>query len=472
MYSHSIDFKEQQSIEEQLEWMKAAILAIHDGVLVIDKDEIVRLINPEYTRITGVTPEEILGRRLRDVRPNAMLVETLRDRKERVGIYRKEGNTEYVVDMAPIIIRDEVIGAVSVCKGLTEVHRLTRELQKNRKRLTQLKNKIGSIYQPKYHFEKIIGAEKGLKEIVHIGRKAAKTDLPVLIMGESGTGKELFAQSIHHDSSRANEPFVPVNCAAIPSELLESELFGYEEGTFTNAKKGGKMGLFEIANKGTIFLDEIGELNYNLQAKLLRVLQEQTIRRLGGVKERYIDVRVIAATNKNLRQLIEKNLFREDLFYRLNVFNMYIPPLRERKEDIPDIVHFVLANKNEYRKDEEKYKVNRKTWKYLLHHHWTGNVRELKNVIEYAICMTDSNEILPTHLPPDILHSLSHRTSSSSIMTSTRTLKEMTEEVERQYIQEKLSSYGDSLEERKKVALSLGISLATLYNKMKKYNLE
>lgn len=195
---------------------------------------------------------------------------------------------------------------------------------------------MDSLYQAKYTFDQIIGKNGGLNEVVHIAKRAAESNLPILIMGESGTGKELLAQAIHNASNRSERHFIPVNCAAIPSTLLESELFGYEECSFTSAKKGGKTGLFELANGGTLFLDEIGDLPYDLQAKLLRVLQERTIRRVGGTHERNIDVRVIAATNKDLQQLVTKNCFQEDLFYRLNVITLQIPPLRERKEDIKD----------------------------------------------------------------------------------------------------------------------------------------
>ncbi|WP_378933232.1 sigma-54 interaction domain-containing protein [Metabacillus herbersteinensis] len=468
-----MDFMEGQTTDQQLDWLVATLQAIHDGVLVIDKNEVVRMINPEYTKITGVAPENIVGKRLRDVRPKALLVETLKDRKERVGIYRKEGVTEYVVDMAPIILNGETVGAVSICKGLTEVHKLSQELEKNQKKLNQLKNKIGSLYQAKYTFDQIIGSDKGLKEVIHIGRRAADSDLSVLIIGESGTGKELFAQSIHNESPRANKPFIPVNCAAIPSSIIESELFGYDEGSFTTAKKGGKVGLFEIANSGTIFLDEIGELSYELQAKLLRVLQEQTIRRVGETREKHIDVRVIAATNRNLQQMIEKRLFREDLFYRLNVLNIQIPALHKRKEDIPDIIHYILgiSNRNLSKADGASYYTISEEALYLLQNHeWTGNVRELKNTIEYAVCMTDGREILPKHLPNAIVNKKGNSNQLNNHRN--RALREITAEVERKCILESLDNYGYEVEGKKKVAKELGVSLATLYNKMKKLKIE
>ncbi|GAE27747.1 transcriptional regulator [Halalkalibacter wakoensis JCM 9140] len=456
------------SLEDQLEWFKAAIHSIHDGVLVIDSGEIVRLINPEYTRITGVKPEDIIGKPLRTVRPKAQLVETLKDGKERIGVYRQEGNVEYVVDMAPILLNEEIIGAVSICKGLTEVHKLSKELEKNKQKLSQLKEQMGSLYQAKYTFDQIIGTEGGLKEVAYLGKKAAESHLPVLIIGESGTGKELFAQAIHNASSRAGQPFIPVNCATIPAALIESELFGYAEGTFTNAKKGGKLGLFEIAHTGTIFLDEIGELSYELQAKLLRVLQENTIRKVGEARERQIDVRVITATNRDLQQLIEKNLFREDLFYRLNVLQLDILPLRERKQDIPKIVDFILNKHDSHLDRGSFYRLHDSTMSILQAYDWVGNVRELKNTIEYAICMTDGKEILPEHLPSTFHH---ENLTVSHNKTNSYSLKEAVDETERRVITDALTNYGPGLENKKRAAKALGVSLATLYNKMKKYDI-
>ncbi|CAG9623037.1 sigma-54 interaction domain-containing protein [Sutcliffiella rhizosphaerae] len=455
------------SLEDQVEWYKAAIHSIYDGVLVIDSNEIVRLINLEYTRITGVKPEEIIGKPLRDVRPKAQLPSTLKDGKERIGVYRKEGNVEYVVDMAPIKLQNQIIGAVSICKSLTEVHTLSKELEKNKERLSRLEQQMGSIYQAKYTFDQIIGTNGGLKEVAYLGRKAAESHLPVLIVGESGTGKELFAQAIHNASSRREHPFVPVNCATIPASLMESELFGYAEGTFTSAKKGGKLGLFEVANHGTIFLDEIGELPYDLQAKLLRVLSENTIRRVGEARERPIDVRIIAATNRDLHQLMEKRLFREDLFYRLNVLNLKIPPLKERKQDIEEIVYFILNKHTNHLQQESGYVLHESTIAILEAYEWVGNVRELKNTIDYAICMANGKEIYPEHLPSNFSKSTPVE-QQGAVSTS---LREAVEATEKMVIMKNLARHGSALDAKKETARTLGISLATLYNKMKKYQI-
>lgn len=457
------------TLEEQIEWLMAIVHSINDGILVIDNHEIVRLINPEYTRITGVTPEKIIGKPLREVRPSAQLPDTLKDGKSRVGVYRKEGEKEYVVDMAPIVVNDKIIGAVSICKGLTEVHKLSQELKLNKEKLNQLKRTMDSLYQAKYTFDHIIGKNGGLKEVVHIAKRAAESDLPILIMGESGTGKELFAQAIHNASNRAKRPFIPVNCAAIPSTLLESELFGYEEGAFTNAKKGGKIGLFELANGGTIFLDEIGDLSYDLQAKLLRVLQERTIRRVGDTREREIDVRIIAATNKDLQQLVTKNCFREDLFYRLNVITLQLPPLRDRKEDIPALIDSMLRSSS-MNGFHTTYSISKEALNVLQFYDWPGNVRELKNAIDYAVCMAEGTEIHIHNLPPFIART-EFICEALNQRQSNQTLKRAIDEAERKIILETLYRFGSHVEGKKKSAEVLGISLATLYNKLKKFNL-
>lgn len=459
--SNSLELFHDLTLEENLDWLQSILLSIHDGILVIDKEETVRIINPEYTKITGVIAQEIIGKPLKQIRPKAQLIDVLKDGKERVGIYRKEGNTEYVVDMAPIIKDNAIIGAVSVCKGLTEVHKLAKQLKQDRDRL---QNTIGSMYQAKYLFEQMIGADGGLKEVIQVGRRAATANLPILLLGESGTGKELFAQSIHNESNRAADPFIPVNCATIPSSLIESELFGYEEGSFTNAKKGGKVGLFEMANGGTLFLDEIGELSQELQAKFLRVLEEGTIRKIGGTTEKSVDVRVIAATNRDLRHLIQKGMFREDLFYRLNVLNINIPPLRDRKEDIPKIIKYVLQ---QHQKNDQPYTITDDTVRILQSCQWPGNVRELINTMKYAVCMTESQEITVSDLPQNIIEN-----NPSHDFTNNPTLKEVTERAEYEYLNKMLSEYGNSLSSKEKIAKDLSISVATLYNKLKKYQLD
>ncbi|MHC5530774.1 sigma-54 interaction domain-containing protein [Priestia megaterium] len=452
---------------KKFNWWHAVINSINDGILVIDKKGIVRFINPEYTKITGVK-SDIIGKPLIEYRPGAQLTNTLKDQQCRVGVYRKEKNREYMVDMAPIIIEGKVAGAVSVCKSLNEVDKLSKELRRQTEKLKNLENRMDSIYEAKYTFEQIIGGDGGLRHVVHIAEKVAESQFPILVTGESGTGKELFSQAIHNKSERKHGPFIPVNCAAIPSSLLESELFGYGDGAFTNAKKGGKAGLFEIADNGTIFLDEIGDMSYDLQAKLLRVLQEKKIRRVGEATERAVDVRIIAATHRNLKQLVNKKQFREDLFYRLNVIQLEIPPLRKRREDIRELVYSFIK----YSTTNTSYKIDEYTLGLLQSYHWPGNVRELKNVIDYATCMAEDTDIVFRHLPEFMIKNEKNFSDIvSKTEKSSRTLQEAIQDKECAFIQEILRKYPNNIEGKKKAAEVLDISLATLYNKMKKYHI-
>ncbi|GLB60249.1 sigma-54 interaction domain-containing protein [Cytobacillus sp. NCCP-133] len=449
---------------QKVGWLKGIIEAVHDGILVIDREGIVQLINDEYTNITGVKKEQIIGKPLLEVRPGAMLPSVLKDGKPRAGVFRKENKMEYVVDMAPVFENQEIIGAVSVCKSIPEVFLLTKELKKSRKRVSQLEKTFGRIHQAKYTFSNIIGNNERLKKIIAQARKAAASELNILLTGESGTGKELFAQAIHNESVRSSSPFVPVNCAAIPNSLLESELFGYEEGSFTNSKRDGKVGLFELANQGTLFLDEIGDMPLDLQAKLLRVLQEGTFRKIGGLEEQNVDVRVIAATNKDLLSMVQKERFREDLFYRINTVHLSIPPLRERKDDLPDLISFLL---NEQKSNPDA-RINREAMNILQQYDWPGNIRELKNTIHYAISMCEGNEVRNEHLPDTIKKRFIPAGKKAKPF---QPLEELIRETEKKAIMKVLEQTGASVKGKKEAAKLLGISLASLYNKITKLHI-
>ena len=291
--------------------------------------------------------------------------------------------------------------------------------------------------------------------------KVSKNDTSVIITGESGTGKEIIARHIHNLSTYSKGPFIIVNCGAIPESLIESELFGYTKGAFTGADPKGKIGFFEKANNGTIFLDEIGELPLQIQVKLLRVLQDKTITPIGSRTEKQINVRIIAATNKKLEEEIEKKNFREDLFYRLNVFPINIPPLRERKKDIKILIDF-FVKKYYISFQKEQKDISENVYKLLMNYSWPGNIRELRNTIEYCMNMIEENEtrIELKHLPPKFL-------KNKEDLDDKKTLKEF----EKENIINLIKIYGDNLEAKKIIAKSLGIGIATLYRKLKKYNL-
>lgn len=314
------------------------------------------------------------------------------------------------------------------------------------------------ISKPSYTFDTIIGESKVMRDILDIGRKIASTDTTVLLHGESGTGKELLASAIHNASKRAHGPFIQINCAAIPENLLESEFFGYERGAFSNAHRR-KLGMFEIADTGTIFLDEIGDMDLKLQGKLLHVLQNGEFQRIGGTSRVRVNVRVISATNRNLEELIEKRLFRLDLYYRLNVVNIKLPPLRERKEDIQLLTHYLLERKA--KKIGKPFpKVTEEVLRMFEEYSWPGNVRELENVLERAIVLlTDGKKITEKDIcliPP--IRSI----ESTTLCTFAQ--------MEKQLLQKALEKYGRTVKGKQEAAAALGISLSTLYEKLKGIN--
>ncbi|MCM8711705.1 sigma 54-interacting transcriptional regulator [Clostridium sp. SYSU_GA19001] len=441
---------------------KSIFESLYDGVLIADKDCKVVYINNAYTRITKVRPEDIIGRSLDTVRKGSKLPEVIKSGRKLLGIRRKVDGIEYVVNIVPIIKNDKIIGGVSILNEINDIYKLVEELRKSNNTIMNLKKRVKQMENAKYTIEDIISSDAKSENTKELALKIAHKDINVLITGESGTGKELYAQSIHNASSRRNESFVPLNCAALDNNLFESELFGYEEGSFTGSKKGGKTGLIQEADGGTIFLDEISELDYKLQAKLLRFLQERCIRPVGGVMEIPVDVRVIAATNKNLETLVAEGKFRQDLYYRLSVATLNLYPLKERRGDIlPLINNFLLHAQYKF---NNKVEMSEEALELLLNYDWPGNVRELKNTVEFAAMMAAGGIIRSEDLPKKI-----QKEGLRKDIIPIRTLEEVVKQAEINEIKKALMKYGNSVEGKKKVAQALGISLASLYNKINKY---
>jgi transcriptional regulator with PAS, ATPase and Fis domain len=439
-------------------WVKIILDSLYDGVLIINKDAVVQYVNPSYTRITTVKYEQIVGRKLRDVRPGARLPKVLETGEKILRAIRLEDGIEYIVNMSPIFENGEITGGISLVKGINDVKKLSEDINKYQKQIKSLRNRMKAIQRAKYSLENIVAYDSKSKELLKTVKKIAKNDTTVLINGESGTGKELYAHAIHNESNRIDGPFVAVNCAAIQSNLLESELFGYEEGAFTGSIKGGKIGLFEAANGGTIFLDEISEMDYKLQSKLLRTLQENSVRRIGSIKEIPIDVRVVAATNRKLEDLVEKGKFREDLYYRISIFPINILPLRERKADIiPLVKYFIEFYENKLRR---RIDLSEEARDALFNYNWPGNIRELKNCIEFSANMLDDNYSIR-------FKDLPRKIQSCNQSKCIRSLEEVMKEKEYDYIKNSLEIYGETVEGKKKAAKALDISLASLYNKLK-----
>lgn len=454
------------NLKEVRSLLEAIIHATEDAISVVDARGIGILINPAYTRLTGLTEEDVIGKPA-DVdisEGESMHMKVLRTRKPVRGVPLKVGpkKKDVIVNVAPIIVDGELKGSVGVIHDVSEIKRLNAELEQAKKIIRTL--------EAKYTFEDIIGESDALRIAVEQAKKAALTTVTVLLRGESGTGKELFAHAIHNASERKYNQFVRVNCAALTESLLESELFGYEEGAFTGARRGGKRGLFEEASGGTIFLDEIGELSPNMQAKLLRVLQEKEVVRVGGTKPIPVDVRVIAATNVNLERAIQKGTFREDLYYRLNVFPIFIPPLRYRKEDIPLLcAHLIRKFNQEYGRMVKR--VDPAALEVLSAYSWPGNVRELENILGRAIINMRFNEtvIRVEHLPPLDQQAGSapaggHRRFTGPI----EPLEAVLRRAEAEHIARALAATGGNKTE---AARLLGISVRTLYYKLDKLGL-
>ncbi|MFR3818926.1 MAG: sigma-54 interaction domain-containing protein [Fusobacterium varium] len=433
--------------------------SLYDGILIIDKEGIVRYINPAYTRITKVEEKNIIGKYLSEIRPGSRLTDVVKNEKMELGAHRKMGEVEYLVNMVPIYEEGKVIGGISLLNELVDIYKLTEKLNLSKIIIQNLKEHVKTLGNGKYSFDDIIAVDEKSVEVKDFAKRIALADSNVLITGESGTGKELYASAIHNLSPRKDFPFIPVNCASFEKNLIESELFGYEEGAFTGAKKNGKTGLFQLAQGGTLFLDEIGELEYGLQGKLLRVLQEKSVRKIGGSKEIPIDVRLICATNKNLEKMIQDNTFRRDLYYRIAIMPLSILPLREKKNDIKSIAEkFLLDLSIKYKKE---VKLNENALKVLKEYDWPGNIRELKNIIEFTFNMVEGNEIKAEHLPIAIKKNLKENDNISP-------LSEVVKEAEKSYLKKVIEIYGDSVEGKKKAAKALEISLATLYNKLEK----
>lgn len=360
-------FKLSNSRESQLDILLQTIEA---GVIGINPEGSIFLYNDDAKRILGLKEEEVINKNGIELFTQIPFNRALND-LESIEEKLIEMNGDYVVvSVNPLIHSGKLYGAVAIIRKYSDTEKKQHILRK------QL---IGKGHKAKYKFDDIIGKSSAIIKCKDIAKRMAKSNSSIMITGETGTGKELFAQAIHNGSPRKNYQFVAVNCGALPESLLESELFGYEEGAFTGARKGGKPGLFELAHNGTLFLDEIAEIPMNLQVKLLRVLQEREVARIGGDRIINVDIRIIAATNKDLKKMVEKGEFRKDLYYRLNVLPLKIPPLRSRKEDI---LFFIGKVKKEFSSD---FEFTEKAKELLLSHDWDGNVRELRNYVEYFV---------------------------------------------------------------------------------------
>ncbi|AOT73085.1 sigma 54-interacting transcriptional regulator [Geosporobacter ferrireducens] len=434
----------------------------YDWVVLVDKDGVVTMMSQTYLDFLGLKKEDAVGRHVTEVIPNTRMHIVAKTGKSEIGEIQEIKSNHMIATRLPIVIDGKVIGAVGKVnfKDISDFNTMAKKVFNMEKELEYYRDELKKERAGKYSFESIVGVSSGIVKLKSMSQKVAKRSSNVLILGESGTGKELFAHAIHNFSMRANGPFIKVNCAAIPSELLESELFGYEEGAFTGAKKGGKIGKFELADKGSIFLDEIGDMDMKMQAKLLRVLQEKEIERVGGNTTKAIDVRIIAATNKKLDKMVEEGKFREDLYYRLNVVTLNIPPLRERVQDIKLLAKY-LVDKLCHNMGIIVTNISEEVMRYLTNYSWPGNIRELENVLERALNLLDKETIIESHhLPTKIVENVS--VSNGNIEDLQSTLARMEKEI----ILKCLKSVNGN---KKEAAKRLNISRTSLYQKLEKY---
>lgn len=453
------DLKEIQTL------LEAIIQSSEEAISVVDEKGRGLVINPAYTKLTGLTEEDIIGKPATTdiVEGESMHMKVLRTRRAVRGIHMKIGQKkrDVIVNVAPIIVDGILKGSVGVIRDVSEIQKLTNELNRARQIIRTL--------EAKYSFDDIVGTADETLAAIEQAKLGANTPATVLLRGESGTGKELFAHAIHNGSDRKYNKFVRVNCAAISENLLESELFGYEEGAFSGARRGGKRGFFEEANNGSIFLDEIGELSASTQAKLLRVLQEKEIVKVGGTKPIPINVRVIAATHVNLEKAIIEGGFREDLYYRLNKIPIQIPSLRQRKEDIPVIADRLIQKINQdYGRNVEG--LTAAAIRYLQSYDWPGNVRELENILGRAIIFMNYSEMyIEVHHLPSLQEEKQAELKGSELILNVeeKPLEHLVAEFEGNIIHEYLEKFEGN---KTKTAKALGISVRNLYYKLEKYN--
>jgi len=459
------ELEDVKSLKSTLESLLDTIV---DCIIVVDKEGRITMLNQAYQEMLGVTQEQIIGHHVTEVLENSRMHIVAQSGKAEICEFWQVRGHDCVVTRKPIYKDGEVVGAVGkiVFRDIQDLKLLAKKMSNLQSELEYYKEELRKVQGGNYTIESIIGNSERMTWLKTICAKAAKGSSTVLIQGESGTGKEVFAQAIHSASPRWHGPFIKINCAALPENLLESELFGYEEGAFSGARKGGKPGKFEIASGGTIFLDEIGDMSLSMQAKLLRVLQEKEIDRIGGTKTVKVDVRVIVATNRDLEEMVGKGFFRKDLYYRINIITLLIPPLRERKEDIL-LLSKALLGKINSRVQHSVEGIVPEALKLLIEYDWPGNVRELENVLERAVNLIDSEvHIMPEHLPFAFkkIRSLKEKEQ----LDNARHLAGIVAETEKQAIYRALETTGGN---RSKAAQLLGIQRSAFYQKLQKYGI-
>jgi PAS domain S-box-containing protein len=450
--------------------LDAIIDSVYEGLYITDGQANTLRINKAYTRLTGIKADEVIGKNMRELVASGYYSQSvtllvLEKRKPITILHDIKGRKRCLITGNPIFNeKNEIFRVVTTVRDVTELNRLKQKLERTEKISEKYHLEIEHLRSEQMKATEIIGPGEKMKEVLSLAYQASRGDATILILGETGVGKELVARYIHKNSLRNKAPFIKVNTAAIPENLLESELFGYEKGAFTDAKTTGKPGMFELADTGTIFLDEIGDLPLRLQAKLLRVLQDKEVTRVGGTKIQRLDLRIIAATNRDLGELVKKGTFREDVYYRINVIPLHIPPLRIRPEEVPFLARHFLASFN--KKYDRSKALADHTMEALMQYPWPGNVRELKNLIERWVVI-GNDDIITQDLFAGLRDGHLPHPSAKRSDEEVR-LKEALSQLERQLISKALVTRGST----RKAARSLGVSQPTIIRKARKYGIE
>lgn len=456
LFANRIEAQEySKRLSINLKEILAILNSVHDAVIAIDKNGLIYQINNSAANKFGIKKEDYVDTNIKNLISSRLISKINKEKcfvdfDDYINVQNK--NYRVLITAQSIEEQGDSYGTVIILKSIQEANSIARKI----------------VHQADYRvvFDDIVGESSEIENIKHAAKKITKSDSTVLIRGESGTGKELFARAIHSSSNRGNGPFIAINCAAIPEPLLESELFGYDDGAFTGAKRGGKIGKCELAIGGTLFLDEVGDVPISLQSKFLRMLQEKTIERVGGTKTIPVDIRIIAATNRNLEEMIKTNQFREDLYYRLNVIPLTLPPLRERAGDVITISKEFLA-KYSSKLNKNILSIDELAIEALNKYSWPGNIRELENAIEFAVNMETGNILSISSLPDKIKENgtlvrseeLSYKTSNHAESS----LKKIIRKKEMYEVISALDKYGWDTKGKKNAAKSLGIGIATLY---------
>jgi PAS domain S-box-containing protein len=470
------DISEIESISKDLDlfmnmknWLDAIIDSSYDGLWICDHEGKVIRVNKASERLNSIKAEEVIGKNVKDLVleglfDKSVTLEVLKRRTSVTMIQQIKGNKKALVTANPIFNdKGEISFVVSNDRDITELDHLRSQLQETRALAKGYISKLSELEMKGVDLSNIIFRSEEMGRIVEITLMVAKVDSTVLLLGESGVGKGMISKLIHKNSDRNNGPFIRVDCAGIPESLIESELFGYEKGAFTGAKIEGKPGFFELAENGTLFLDEIGEIPLTSQSKLLRFLEDHEIIRVGGTEPKKIDVRIIAATNKNIEEMVESRKFREDLYYRLNVVPIYIPPLRERRDDlVPLISHFLERFNKAHHKEKS---LSPEVVDAFCRYDFPGNIRELANLIERLVVITEHNRIEIKDFPSSVTGHMT-KTAFLPFLPDGISLKEALEKCETMIIERAMRKYRSQRE----VARALKVDQATISRKMKKHS--